>query len=602
MSDTESDTEEIMEEIMENIEPEVVKDLERVRVHYTESQLEDIEGDKIVFTHNLKKCMKKIGQRFYENHFDVSHRVVATFENGKIVYQLVVALTQSGKTSAMSKTIEMYMERNLIPIENIYLITGLSSVDWKEQTKKRFPECMHPRIFHNGNLKDFKTHIENKQNCLILIDEAQVACKMNQTLGKIMTALGWSTDFLLESDIKIVQFSATPDGILYAYDKWPTKDHYTIHYMETGEHYFGTKEMIARKQLKQYKKISFEEDDYDEAVIYLEEIVADIVSFERPRYHVIRPQSRKYKEIYIEKIQQIIEEDYPEKASEFCFDSSSYSMDGDIEDLDALLTLPPEKHRFIFIKEKLKCADTIEKKNIGVMIERCTPNDSFKNQALAGRGCGYGEHDMIIYTDLESIKRYNKIIECIKTGVSFDHIQWISNSTKCIHGKTIPKSTYNVGEKTTNISIPMRCEFNFEADVLLNFIQTGKDATHLLPDNIKNMLRICIHDRSNGLDKQLFSNILHSEIEKGTITISDPTGKFNDNYTLKSFRRIRGETTNYRIDKYAEYHEQKKCNYINDRASVQENEIDLLCCLTPSKDRNGRIHPVNVFWIVYRFP
>ena len=52
---------------------------------------------------------------------------------------MVVAKTQSGKTGSMCATIKQYLEdsSNLIPIENIYIITGLSSCEWKEQTKER---------------------------------------------------------------------------------------------------------------------------------------------------------------------------------------------------------------------------------------------------------------------------------------------------------------------------------------------------------------------------------------------------------------------------------------------------------------------------------
>jgi len=51
---------------------------------------------------------------------------------------MIVALTQSGKTGTMSGLIKIYLNdtTNLIPIKNIYIITGLSSREWVEQTNK----------------------------------------------------------------------------------------------------------------------------------------------------------------------------------------------------------------------------------------------------------------------------------------------------------------------------------------------------------------------------------------------------------------------------------------------------------------------------------
>lgn len=474
---SESDSEE--EYCMEPIIVEQVKNVERVSVSYTESELEDIKDNKDRFSLDIKK-MKKYGTRFYLNHIDVSNLIVKSFEDGKIVYQLVVARTQSGKTAAMLKTIELFIEKNVIDIENIYIITGLSSVDWITQTKKRFPECMHKRIFHNGQLdKEFKNHIKDKKNCLVLIDEAQLASKKNQTFDNVMTELGWNMDFLLEYDIKIVQFSATPDGILYAYKKWPTSDNYAIHYMKTGEGYFGTKDMKERKQLRQCKRISFKtEKDREFTIHYLSGVVKDIISFPYPRYHFIRTNSKNSKDNYTEMFKSIIEtqSEFREFHSSFCFESSSYSMDGDILNLESLLEIQPDKHTFIFVKEKLKCADTIVKRHIGVMLDRYTKNDSFTMQSLLGRACGYEPHDIIVYTNLDSIKRYDKMIEYLHDKDKLEKIVWNSGTTKHVAGQTTEKNTYNrFGTESKRPSWDYVCEeetleFNME-EAYLEYIK-----------------------------------------------------------------------------------------------------------------------------------
>ena len=448
MSDSESDA----EESMQDFEEEHVRPTERLRVVYEPRDQKYFEGKRTGYSYELEniegKKFKRFGRKtFFMNHFNISNRVVQNFENGKIVYQLVIARTQSGKTSAMLKTIELHMEKNIIPLDNIYVITGLSSTSWVNQTKERFPECMHSRIFHNGQLKEFKSHIGTKQNCLIMIDEVQMACKENQTFSKVMKELGWNTAFLLENDIKMVQYSATPDGIMYAYKKWKTDEHYKFEYMQEGDTYFGTKQMRERNQLRQCEAISFHKDHIEHAKEYCSKILTDILSFRIPRYHLIRLEIATTEEEYLETFRALLIRDYPEHLDRFCFDAHSYTMEGDIEKLDDHLEENPLKHGFVFIKHKLKCADTIEyKKHIGVMVDRLSSSDSFMIQSFLGRACGYDEHDMIIYTNLPSIERYDAIIECIKDGTDFSHIEWNSNTTRHMGETTCPKKTYNGAE------------------------------------------------------------------------------------------------------------------------------------------------------------
>ena len=137
---------------------------------------------------------------------------------------MVVALTQSGKTGTMIGLIKNYLNdtTNLIPIENIYIITGLSSREWVEQTKNRMPKSIQERVFHRDNLTNkFVDDIKKKKNVLIIIDEIQIAAKENQTLYKAFSKAGfYNKQNLLKNDIKIIEFTATPDGTIYDLMDW----------------------------------------------------------------------------------------------------------------------------------------------------------------------------------------------------------------------------------------------------------------------------------------------------------------------------------------------------------------------------------------------
>ena len=83
------------------------------------------------------------------------------------------------------------------------------------------PEILHDRIIHRDNLYELVRKIGDKKNVLIIMDEAQIACSDNQTVSlQLQKARLLDIQNLLERDIKIVEFSATPNGTLYDSDKW----------------------------------------------------------------------------------------------------------------------------------------------------------------------------------------------------------------------------------------------------------------------------------------------------------------------------------------------------------------------------------------------
>ena len=73
-----------------------------------------------------------------------------------VVFQLVKAMTQTGKTGCMLAVIRSCFTLCGCDIkvhpDNIFIITGISSTDWKEQTKARFPTALKDNIYHSGEL------------------------------------------------------------------------------------------------------------------------------------------------------------------------------------------------------------------------------------------------------------------------------------------------------------------------------------------------------------------------------------------------------------------------------------------------------------------
>ena len=430
---------------------------ERKCVEYDEEQLEDMKDDRNIFESQIKKMRRSKRYISYQNQTSVAININNLFNNLSVVIQMVIGKTQSGKTGCMVELIDQMTknESNPISVENIFIITGLSSTDWVKQTTERFPECIRHHIFHLGKLDEFKAAVAGKQNVLIIIDEAHMASKKKQTMSRIFKELNWKLDYMMENDIKLVQFSATPDGLIFALNgpKWP-EEHYKITTMKPGCRYFGAKQMNERKQLKQIKNIygrnkkdgSWISDEFkEECLENISEILRDQLSFQEPRYLVVRISGGKQEQAYHKNFSEAIESLTTEDQEMFEKKFLHYNMRGNVTDVSKQFHDSPDKHTIMFIKEKLKCAQTLEhivldektgktethkvKHNIGVVVERLTKNDSFTIQGLLGRLCGYEEHDCICYTNLESFEKYEELFDSNFDTEKLELVSWNSNTT-----------------------------------------------------------------------------------------------------------------------------------------------------------------------------
>jgi hypothetical protein len=209
-----------------NISNEIKKQILTKRIQYNYGLLQQsiikLRKQNILNELDILKLTGK-GVTF-ENQEIIASKVVSEFKNRTIINVMVIAKTQSGKTGSMCTSIQQYLEdtNNLIPIENIYIITGLSSCEWKEQTKERMPESIHARVFHRCELPNtFVDEIKDKKNILIIMDEIQVAAKKGQTIYNTFYNAGLlNKSKLYENDVKILEYTATPDGTIYDLMKW----------------------------------------------------------------------------------------------------------------------------------------------------------------------------------------------------------------------------------------------------------------------------------------------------------------------------------------------------------------------------------------------
>jgi len=422
-----------------NLKKQLIIKRERCNYDLLQQDIMELRKQNVL---NELKILKLTGKSvIFENQEIIASKVVSAFKDRKIINIMVVSKTQSGKTGSMCATIKQYLEdtSNLIPIENIYIITGLSSCEWKEQTKERMPESIQTRVFHRCELPNtFVDEIKDKKNILIIMDEIQVSAKKGQTIYKTFKNAELLNKLkLYENDIKILEYTATPDGTIYDLMKWNTASCKIL--ADVGDNYISSFNLLQMGRVKQYKELcgyDKETHEINEKVFNnIQEIKNDINNYNTQLYHIIRTKNGQEQDLTIQNFKQIFNSDI--------YDFIKYDRESEIEDINKTLIIKPEKHTFIFIKEMLRCAKTLKKKFIGILYDRYSknPDDTTIIQGLLGRDTGYDNNGIsICYTNINSIERYEKLWN---SNFEDKTTKWNSKTTRYTNGILSGKNTFN---------------------------------------------------------------------------------------------------------------------------------------------------------------
>jgi hypothetical protein len=331
----------------------------------------------------------------FDNQFQFGKTIAQRFsDNSNLTYLLAFALTQSGKTGAMLSTIHHFLNDPSLTtsLDNIFILTGISSIEWVQQTKQRFPESLHHRIYHRNNLIQFFIDIESKRDILIILDEVHIATKHDQTIASIFKALRFDdVPSLLANSVRFVFFTATPNNISFFIDN-PNAD---IVQMHPPSSYTSIFDLLRNDQVLPFKDLSILDN-----VIDLKHFI--LSRFSTPKYHIIRTHNNSFKNNFKQRRTIFSFKQVWGKHAHFIIDDLSF-------DFNSFLSSTPSRHTFIFIKERLRCAKTITKSHIGVLYERLTykPNINSIIQGLAGRATGYdSHHQLVVFSHLPSILLY----------------------------------------------------------------------------------------------------------------------------------------------------------------------------------------------------
>lgn len=298
--------------------------------------------------------MQKLFDDLYPNQLDFGKRIVQALEYHHTV--IAFAHTQCGKTGSVLATIHL----SNIPLDRIFIITGLSSIDWLIQTKKRIPI---KNIFHRNTLHLFMKSVSKVENPLVIIDESHIASKPGQIIHKITSSI----------EAQYVLVSATHDWKRFD----PLPEGVAIRVMTDPPKYVSVNHFADNNQLFQCKNLA----NHTNALDHIREIIPFLNT---PAYHIIRTPRNELHPLTISNFKNVFTGNY-----------KFLSM----PNLN-ILSSKPSCHTFIFIKDTLRCAVTIPKQYIGVLYERFTnyPNRSSIIQGLLGRATGFESKHIVVFS------------------------------------------------------------------------------------------------------------------------------------------------------------------------------------------------------------
>ena len=410
----------------------------RLSYTYQGKDAEKVKNNKHIALLQIDNLRLDEAAVIYSNQAETAYKIVGKFTDRKIITQIAIGQTQCGKTGCMLAIIQAYLSSdNMIPIENIFVITGLSSVDWKAQTISRFPQIIEERVFHRSDLREkLVTQVLQTSNILIIMDEIQIASKKDQTIYKAFEDAGLlDLENLFMKDIKIVEFSATPNGTIYDLMEWKSHSSKILSY--PGEGYISSKLLLEEGKVREFKELCgpIGEEANEEILLNIKEIkgLIDDEFNDKCYYHFIRSKNASGQEKTISNFEHIFND-----ANFIIYDQKS-----DITDINEILVKEPEKQTFIFVKEMLRCAKTLEKEHLGIMYDRYSkrPDDSVIIQGFIGRLTGYDYNQKsICYTHIPSIEKYFQLWDSEFEDTS---VEWKSHSTTFKKGILKGKTTFN---------------------------------------------------------------------------------------------------------------------------------------------------------------
>ena len=355
----------------------------------------------------------------YANQAEAANRIIANFMAGK-VWVVLVAQPGVGKTGTILEVLRIIGEHPTpkwqAHVEDMLLITGMSDTEWKRTVADGTLPIFEKRIHHR---QQFTCRARNApamstmRNGLIITDECHVAAQEGQTIHKALLSAGLGTiDALKERNMRMLDVSATPEGVLHDLLRW--REDTAVVVLEPDEKYKGFQSMKDEGRLLSSK-------DYD---------------LEKPEdaHRLIKLLDDRYKDCPTKKYFafRISSDTARGNIKNAClargWDHENHDSKDRVEDIDDVMAEAPPRHKVFFVKGFWRASKRIVRKHVGGSYEAPTvrADDTSKSQGLTARFCSpldwEGEQTNVNlrplhFDDIDSIDRY---LEWTRAGYDYN--------------------------------------------------------------------------------------------------------------------------------------------------------------------------------------
>ena len=371
-------------------------------------QREMLHNEYYAAEHRLRKKKKNSVLRLtFENQLEAATEIQNAYINDRVVIVTLIAEMGAGKTGTFLRTAynmctlpDEPNDSKIIDCEQVFIITGMSDVDWQTQTEENTLESFRERVFHRGRFSQLKQIFEKGvKNALVIIDECHIGAEKEHSMGKMLSEANLlDIEMLRANNIKILEVSATPGHTLNDSKKWGPQNHRTI-VLKPGPRYIGVRQMRDQGRLLRPYNLELKSD-----VKKLAEKIVSRWGNEDPRWHPIRI-GRKGKKV---------REHLTEIATQRQWDIVNHDSKDRIDKVDEKMESAPPRHTLILIKDFWRAAKRMKYNFIGICHEpqKLMVDTNVESQSLAGRLCDYYPNDYdiskapLIFTDLTAIDEY----------------------------------------------------------------------------------------------------------------------------------------------------------------------------------------------------
>lgn len=398
----------------------------------------------------------------YPNQKEDAKNIVDIFYNNKqIVAVSIIKRTKVGMDGLMIELAKNFCTHEddefMIHRDQIYIITGMSNLDWEKELKNKIPKCFQDSVYHHGKIHNLKHN--NISNAVLIIDEIDSGSKVNQKLDSILQLINLKDyEYIKKNKIKIIMVSATMNRELKELYGWGDSLH-RVYKMTIPENYISHLDFINKSIIKEFFKI----DDFKSAERWIKEDIIQNYANDY-RVHIIRTDEKN--------------KNYIENACDkYNISFFNHTSDDRIEYQQMVHIFNNLKcHTVIAIKNFYRRANLIPnqwKLKIGATHERHveTTDMNVQVQGLPGRMTGYwkkhienGHKTGPYRTSIDKIKEYE---EFQQNPIKFIQ-QYKYNTTFCyakehIHGLLPNQIRENMDERNEIPSIYFRI-YNIESE------------------------------------------------------------------------------------------------------------------------------------------